>query len=83
MSDIVPLFRCGSCGAPGAPVRLDLNGEQVATANACSSCVQRGVEFLAAERVLFDVIIGAGVDSACANAMMIARHIHMRQTRVP
>jgi hypothetical protein len=80
VSDIIPLFRCGRCGAAGDPVSIELDGEQVATARACEACVQRGVEFLAGERVLFDVIIAAGVDEACANVMMMARHRHMRET---
>jgi hypothetical protein len=79
MGNVTPLFRCGRCGGAADLVHLELDGEPVATARACAACVQHASDFLAEERMLFDAIVAAGVDEACANVMMMARHRHMRE----
>ena len=70
MSNVVPIRRCGRCGALATERDLTLRGETVLALLSCDDCVARGVAELAHVRPIFDAMIAAGVPRDLANDAM-------------
>jgi len=76
MGDVVPIRRCGRCGAPARKRTVFFDGKEVAEFDACDLCVSQTNEKLGEERKIFLALLDFGVDRETANAMMIAKHAH-------
>lgn len=68
--NVIPLFACKLCGAPGRPFDITLVEVKVDHSVGCEECIQRSRDELTAVRPVFESMIAAGVPSDLANDLM-------------
>jgi hypothetical protein len=70
MGGVVPIFRCGRCGAPGAPVDVVHEGERLLTVHACRPCLAEVKLELARVRPVYEAMLEVGLSRAFADDLM-------------
>lgn len=69
-NNVIQLFRCRRCGAPGTSRVGVKGGEEVMRFFGCDACVDEDSATLARVRPIFDAMLEAGIDRDLANDTM-------------